>query len=47
VRTRDSDRAGDAKRELGIRHEDTVAVTNDGCENLAPKWSGSPEPAIV
>jgi Xaa-Pro aminopeptidase len=28
--------------ELGIRHEDTVAVTADGCENLAPRWSGSP-----
>jgi Xaa-Pro aminopeptidase len=22
--------------ELGIRHEDTVAVTDSGCENLAP-----------
>jgi Xaa-Pro dipeptidase len=34
--------------ELGIRHEDTVAVTESGCENLAPKWSGSPEePAVV
>jgi Xaa-Pro dipeptidase len=34
--------------ELGIRHEDTVAVTEDGCENLGPKWSGSPEePAVV
>jgi Xaa-Pro aminopeptidase len=32
----------------GIRHEDTVVVTADGCENLAPKWSGSPEePAVV
>jgi Xaa-Pro dipeptidase len=34
--------------ELGIRHEDTVAVTPDGCENLCPKWSGTPEePAVV
>lgn len=34
--------------ELGIRHEDTLVVTPDGCENLAPKWSGSPEePAVV
>jgi len=34
--------------ELGIRHEDTVVVTVDGCENLAPKWSGTPEePAVV
>jgi Xaa-Pro aminopeptidase len=33
--------------ELGIRHEDTVAVTEKGCENLT-KWSGSPEePAVV
>jgi Xaa-Pro aminopeptidase len=29
-------------------HEDTVAVTEDGCENLAPKWPGTPEePAVV
>jgi hypothetical protein len=41
-------RAGDAKGELGIRHEDTVAVTESGCENLCPKWSGTPEdPAVV
>ena len=41
-------RAGDAKGELGIRHEDTVVVTADGCENLCPKWSGTPEePAVV
>jgi Xaa-Pro aminopeptidase len=34
--------------ELGIRHEDTVAVTADGCENLCPRWSGTPEePAVV
>jgi Xaa-Pro dipeptidase len=34
--------------EMGIRHEDTVAVTADGCENLVPKWSGTPEePAVV
>ncbi len=34
--------------ELGIRHEDTVVTTETGCENLAPKWSGTPEgPAVV
>jgi Xaa-Pro dipeptidase len=34
--------------EMGIRHEDTVVVTESGCENLAPKWPGTPEePAIV
>jgi Xaa-Pro aminopeptidase len=34
--------------ELGIRHEDTLATTPDGCENLVPKWSGTPEePAVV
>jgi Xaa-Pro aminopeptidase len=34
--------------EPGIRHEDTVVVTETGCENLAPKWSGTPEePAVV
>ncbi len=34
--------------ELGIRHEDTVAVKENACEDLAPKWSGSPEePAVV
>jgi Xaa-Pro aminopeptidase len=34
--------------ELGITREDTVADTENGCENLAPKWSGSPEqPAVV
>jgi Xaa-Pro dipeptidase len=33
--------------ELGIRHEDTVVVTENGCENLT-KWSGRPEePAAV
>ena len=33
---------------LGIRHEDTVVVTESGCENLAPKWPGTPEePAVV
>jgi Xaa-Pro aminopeptidase len=26
--------------ELGIRHEDTVVVTENGCENLAPKARG-------
>ena len=34
--------------EMGIRHEDTVAVTESGCENLCPRWSGTPEePAVV
>jgi Xaa-Pro aminopeptidase len=34
--------------ELGIRHEDTLAVTENGCENLAPRWTGTPEePAVV
>jgi Xaa-Pro dipeptidase len=34
--------------ELGIRHEDTVVVTQDGCENLVPKWSGTAEePAVL
>jgi len=34
--------------ELGIRHEDTVVVTEDGCLNLAPKWIGTPEdPAVI
>jgi Xaa-Pro dipeptidase len=34
--------------DLGIRHEDTLAVTENGCENLAPKWSGTPEePTVV
>jgi Xaa-Pro aminopeptidase len=33
--------------ELGIRHEGTVAVTENGCENLAPGWSGSPEELAV
>jgi Xaa-Pro aminopeptidase len=34
--------------ELGIRHEDTVVVTGNGCEDLAPKWEGTPEePAAV
>jgi len=34
--------------ELGIRHEDAVVVTENGCESLSLKWSGSPEdPAVV
>jgi Xaa-Pro dipeptidase len=34
--------------ELGIRHEDTVVVTESGCENLAPRWTGTPEdPAVI
>jgi Xaa-Pro aminopeptidase len=34
--------------ELGIRHEDTVVVTETGRENLVPRWSGTPEePAVV
>jgi Xaa-Pro aminopeptidase len=33
--------------ELGIRHEDTIVAWADGCEDLAPRWSGTPEgPAI-
>jgi hypothetical protein len=28
---------------MGIRHEGTLAVTENGSENLAPKWSGTPE----
>jgi hypothetical protein len=40
-------RAPDTHGELGIRHEDTVVITADGCENLA-KWSGTlEEPAAV
>ena len=32
--------------EMGVRHEDTIVVTESGCENLVPKWTGSPqEPA--
>jgi Xaa-Pro dipeptidase len=34
--------------ELGIRHEDAVVVTENGCESLSPKWSGTPEePAVA
>ena len=48
VPTRGSGGAPDTYGELGVRHEDTVAVTENGCENLAPKWSGTPEePAVV
>ena len=32
--------------ELGIRHEDTVAVAESGCENLCPRWSGTPRGAL-
>lgn len=33
--------------ELGIRHEDIIAITETGAENLT-KWSGTPEePAVV
>ena len=32
--------------ELGIRHEDTVVVTGNGCENLAPTWAGTPEAPV-
>jgi hypothetical protein len=33
---------------MGIRPEDALAVTEEGCDNLAPKWSGTPEePAVV
>jgi len=31
-----SGRTSDTYGELGIRHEDTVVVTENGCENLAP-----------
>jgi Xaa-Pro dipeptidase len=34
--------------ELGIRHEDTLIVTEDGCDNLGGSWSGTPEdPAVL
>jgi Xaa-Pro dipeptidase len=34
--------------ELGIRLEDTLIVTEDGCDNLGGSWSGPPEdPAIL
>jgi len=34
--------------ELGIRHEDTLIVTEEGCENLGGSWSGTPEdPAFL
>jgi Xaa-Pro dipeptidase len=34
--------------EMGIRHEDTLAVTEEGCENLGGSWTGPPEePAIL
>lgn len=33
--------------ELGIRHEDTVVVTEAGCENLVPRWTGTPEEPVV
>lgn len=34
--------------ELGVRHEDTLIVTEDGCDNLGGAWSGTPEePAIA
>jgi hypothetical protein len=30
------------------RFGEVVVVTENGCENLAPKWSGTPEePAVV
>jgi len=33
---------------MWIRIEDAVAVTERGSENLAPKWSRTPEePAVV
>jgi Xaa-Pro aminopeptidase len=33
---------------MGIRHEDTLVVTEDGCANLGGAWSGSPEdPAVL
>jgi len=34
--------------ELGIRHEDTLIVTEGGCDNLGGAWSGTPEdPAVL
>ncbi|MCL4819555.1 MAG: Xaa-Pro peptidase family protein [Vicinamibacteria bacterium] len=34
--------------ELGVRHEDMIAITDSGARNLGPKWSGTPEePAVV
>lgn len=34
--------------ELGIRHKDTLVVTEDGCDNLGGPWSGTPEdPAVT
>jgi hypothetical protein len=43
-----TDRAPDTYGEPGIRHEDTVVVTESGCANLAAKSSGTPEePALV
>ena len=34
--------------ELGVRHEDTLMVTDEGCENLGGGWSGTPEdPAVL
>jgi Xaa-Pro dipeptidase len=34
--------------ELGVRHEDTLAVTEDGCENLGGPWTGPPDdPAVI
>jgi hypothetical protein len=45
---RGSGPAPDTYGEPGIRREDTLAVTENGCENNAPKWSGTPEePAVV
>ena len=38
MRTRGSDPAGDAKGELGIRHEDTVVVTADGPVLVEGNW---------
>jgi hypothetical protein len=46
-RSRASGGAGDTLGELGIRHEDTIVVTPDGCEELT-KWSSTPEePAVL
>jgi Xaa-Pro dipeptidase len=34
--------------ELGVRHEDTLAVTEEGGENLGGPWTGPPEdPAVL
>ncbi|HXY41740.1 MAG TPA: M24 family metallopeptidase, partial [Vicinamibacteria bacterium] len=29
--------------ELGVRHEDPLVVTEQGCERLTPRWTATPE----